>query len=65
MSTFEQNLQLERQLAGTLANGILAAGGGGVTGASTIEQAAEQSIAVYNAVLAALQKNTRDQRTRA
>ena len=62
MSTYEQNQQVERQVAGTLAGGILASGGGGVGEASTVEEAAERSIAVYNAVLAALQKSTRDQR---
>ncbi|HEY2346645.1 MAG TPA: hypothetical protein VGH80_12340 [Xanthomonadaceae bacterium] len=62
MSVFAQNQQLERQLAGTLASGILAAGGV-LKEAFTVEQAADQSIAVFNAVLAALQKSTRDQRT--
>ena len=61
MSVFAQNQQLERQVAGTLASGILAAGGV-LKDATTVEQAAEQGIAVFNAVLAALQQSARDLR---
>lgn len=64
MSVFAQNQQLERQLAGALASGILAAGGV-LKDASTVEQAADQSVAVFNAVLAAMQKSTRDVRSHA
>lgn len=64
MSVYAQNQQFERQLAGTLANGILAAGGV-LKEASTVEQTAERSVAVFNAVLAALQKSTRGERAHA
>jgi hypothetical protein len=59
MSVYAQNQQLERQVAATLTSGILAASGV-LKDVSSVDAIAEQGVLVFNAILMALQKSTKD-----